>query len=63
MSGKNPVLVDAGRRGAEKRWGPPGTRTRVVKLGDLEAPYRRFVLGVIDLVDELAQEKAATDAA
>ena len=43
MSGKNPVLSDAGRRGARRRWG----EQRVLRLDDLEAPYRRAVLALI----------------
>ena len=46
MSDKNPVLVEAGKRGAEKRWGPPGTRT--VRLGDLTPAQRRLVLALVD---------------
>lgn len=43
---KDEVLAAAGRRGAESRWGPPGTRT--VKIGDLSVPERRLVLALID---------------
>lgn len=43
---KNPVLSDAGRRGALKRWGPPGTR--VVRLGELTGPQRQVVIALVE---------------
>jgi hypothetical protein len=59
-SDKNPVLAEAGRRGAERRWGPPGTR--VVNLGDLSPAQRRLALALIDAVRENGGE-AERDAA
>lgn len=41
---KDPVLVEAGKRGAEQRWGPP----RRVHIGDLTPDQRRLVLALID---------------
>ena len=46
MPGKDPVKVRAGQLGAERRWGPPGTRT--VRIGDLTVEQRRLVLALID---------------
>lgn len=40
---KREVFVEAGRRGAEKRWGPP----RVVRLDDLSPIARRIVLAAV----------------
>ncbi len=53
---KNPVLVEAGRRGAERRWGP----RRVVRLDDLTVEQRRLIMA---LVDAAKAAKVADDAA
>lgn len=57
MSGKDPRLVESGRRGAEKRWGPP----RVVRLHDLTAEQRRLVLALVEAARNAspAADKAA----
>jgi hypothetical protein len=47
--------VESGRKGALRRWGPPGTRT--VKLGDLTPEQRRLVI----LLVEAAKEANQTD--
>lgn len=44
--------AQAGRRGALKRWGPPGTR--VVRLGDLTLDQRRLVLALVAAAKETA---------
>jgi hypothetical protein len=36
--------VEYGKRGAVRRWGPP----RRVNLAELDPPYRRLVLAMID---------------
>lgn len=41
---KKDVFVESGRRGAEKRWGPP----RVVRLHDLTPEQRRLVLALVE---------------
>jgi hypothetical protein len=41
---KDPVLVEAGRRGARSRW---GSEPRVVRIADLTPPQRRLVLALI----------------
>ena len=56
---KNPVLVEAGKQGALKRWGPPGTRT--VNIGDLTPPQRRLVLALIEAAR--LESEAVRDAA
>ena len=56
---KNPTKVAAGRAGAERRWGPPGTRT--VKIGDLTPEQRRLVLALVHAAR--TDERAADDAA
>jgi hypothetical protein len=43
---KNPVKVRAGQAGAERRWGPTGTRT--VSLADLTPEQRRLVISLVD---------------
>jgi hypothetical protein len=40
----NDVFVEAGRRGAARRWGPP----RVVRLDSLNADERRLVLAMVE---------------
>ena len=50
---KNPVFVDAGKRGALKRWGEP----RVVKIADLSPETRRLVIALVE-----AAKKAAPNA-
>jgi hypothetical protein len=59
LSGKNPVLAEAGRRGAERRWGPTGTRT--LKIGDLTPAQRRLVLALVDAAR--SEQEALSDAA
>jgi hypothetical protein len=44
---KSDVFVDAGRRGAEKRWSDPASR-RVARLDALTPPQRAVVLALID---------------
>lgn len=41
---KNPKRVEAGRKGAAKRWGEP----RVIHIGDLTPAQRRLVLALIE---------------
>lgn len=41
---KDPVLVEAGRRGALKRWGPPIR----VRLDDFDADEREAILAAIE---------------
>lgn len=48
---KDPKLVAAGKRGAEKRWGP----ARVVRLDNLTPAQRRLVLALIEAVRESNQ--------
>jgi len=57
---KNPILVEAGRRGAQKRWGPPGTQA--VYIGDMSVPQRRLVLALVEAVREEAPAPAKADA-
>jgi hypothetical protein len=40
----DPVLSEAGRRGARSRWGPP----RHARLDDLTSEQRRLVLALLD---------------
>lgn len=42
---KNPVFVEAGRRGARRRW---GAEPRIVRLDSLTPPQRRLVLALVD---------------
>jgi hypothetical protein len=46
---KNPVFVEAGRRGARRRWG----EVRVVRLAELDGDTARLIRAL------LAQKKAA----
>jgi hypothetical protein len=50
---KNPALVEAGHRGARRRWGPP----RIARLDDLTVEQRRLILALI----EAAKSEAVTD--
>jgi hypothetical protein len=52
---KDPRLVSAGKRGAERRWGPP----RRPYIGDLSNQQRRLILAAI----EAEREKIARNAA
>ena len=54
---KNPVYVEAGRRGARARWGEP----RVLRLDELTPAQRRVVLALVDAARD--EPKAAADAA
>jgi hypothetical protein len=51
---KNPVLVEAGRRGARRRWGEP----RHVNLADVDADTRRLILA---LMAQATEKAAPTD--
>ena len=42
---KDPVLVAAGKRGAERRWGPTPVRPFI---GDLPPAQRRLILAAIE---------------
>ena len=53
---KNPVLVEAGRRGAERRWG----LRRVVRLDDLTSEQRRLVLALVDAAKAVKVVEDAT---
>jgi hypothetical protein len=55
---KNPVFVEAGRRGAVKRW---GIEPRVVRLDDLTAAQRRLVLALVDAARAEGAKKADPD--
>jgi hypothetical protein len=50
---KDPVFVEAGRRGAHKRWSDPDNR-RVVRIDSLSTEERALVLALI------SAKKAAT---
>jgi len=39
------AAVDAGRRGASRRWGPP----RVIRLDDLPAEQRAFIAELVEV--------------
>lgn len=45
---KNPKKVEAGRKGAEARWGVP----RTVRLDELTPAQRRLVLALIEAAKE-----------
>lgn len=52
------VFVDAGKRGARNRWGPP----RVVRLDGLSPEQRRLILAFVDMAratEARTAEKAA----
>ena len=53
---KDPVFVESGRRGAEKRWSDPSTRV-AVRIDDLTPEQRSLVLALVD-----AAKKAAPNA-
>ena len=53
VSGKNARFVEAGRRGALRRWGPP----RIVRLDELTAEQARLVRALVDAAR--GNEKAA----
>lgn len=48
---KDPRLVESGRRGALKRWGPPKT----IRLDDLPPEQRAFIVELV----EVARRNAA----
>lgn len=52
---KSPVLVEAGRRGARRRWGAQ----RIVRLDSLTPEARRLVLALV----EAAKSRPPTDEA
>lgn len=41
----SPAAVAAGRRGSERRWGPP----RVIRLDDLAPEQRAFIAELVDV--------------
>jgi hypothetical protein len=53
---KDPVFVESGRRGAEKRWADPAKRV-AVRIDDLTLEQRSLVLALIE-----AAKKAAPNA-
>ena len=57
MSDKDPVLVAAGKRGADKRWGPP----RRPYIGDLSPAQRRLILAAIEAERAKAERAQSTD--
>jgi hypothetical protein len=54
---KNPVYVEAGRRGARKRWGEP----RVLRLDQLDTDERRLIAAILNAKRnaDAADEEAA----
>jgi hypothetical protein len=56
---KNPVFVEAGRRGAEKRWGDHDAK--IIRLDALSKPQRELVQALIRAAKSQA-EKVASDA-
>jgi hypothetical protein len=59
----SPTKVRAGSIGARKRWGDPAL-PRIVKIGDLTDPARRFVVLIVKAArDAEAEERAAAAAA
>lgn len=59
MESRNPSprRVEAGRRSAQRRWGPP----RILRIGDLTPEQRRLVLALVDAARE--EREAVSDAA
>jgi hypothetical protein len=55
----HPASIEAGRRGAERRWGP---EPRIVRLDELTAPQRRLVLALVDAA-KAEQRTPSTEAA
>ena len=53
---KDPRLVEAGRRGAARRWGDVG---RVVRLSELDSPVRLAVEALIRADRAARNEKAS----
>lgn len=51
------VFVDAGKRGAKKRWGPP----RIIRLDGLTPDQRRLVLAFVDMARASEERTQATD--
>lgn len=49
---KNPKKVEAGRRGAEKRWGEP----RVIRLDDLTPAQRRLIVALVEAAREINEK-------
>lgn len=45
-TGKSPVFVEAGRRGAAKRWSDPDRR-KVVRIDSLTTEQRALVLALV----------------
>jgi hypothetical protein len=52
---KDRRAVEAGKRGAERRWGPP----RRLHLGDLTPEQRRLVLARVEALRNLNAKAAA----
>lgn len=50
---KDPRAVEAGRRGARRRWGYP----RIVRLDALSGPQRRLALALVEAI----RKEAATE--
>lgn len=48
------VFVDAGKRGARTRWGPP----RLIRLDGLTADQRRLVLAMVEMAKTTDRETA-----
>lgn len=62
MSGTKLTPVDAGKRGAERRWGPP----RRFNIGDLTPAQRELVAGLIEaqrLANAAARDREGGQAA
>ncbi len=59
MSEATSVFVEAGRRGARKRWG--AHRPRTIRLDSLTPEQRRLVLALVEAAR--SGDKAADDAA
>jgi hypothetical protein len=49
------VFVDAGKRGARKRWGPP----RIIRLDGLTPDQRRLVLAMVEMARTTDSDPAA----
>lgn len=58
-SDKNPVFVEAGKRGAEQRWGPP----RSCRLDGLDPDERRVVLAFAELARKRREREAVAEPA
>jgi hypothetical protein len=52
----SPAAVKAGQRGASRRWGPP----RVIRLDDLPAEQRSFIVELVAVARRNAPQAAAS---